>query len=235
VPIYDAVNAYQPGTQPEFYLGVAEEVRAETVVDLGCGTGIITLEFARRGYRTIGVDPSPLMLEAAQQKPGAECAQWVLGGAGELGTPGADLAIMSGHVAQFILDDADWLQALAGIREALGPGGWLAFESRDPRTREWERWTGRKRTIPASPYGRMETWTEVRNVEADVVHAVGHRRLVGSDEELVSPFVLRFRSEELLRQSLVASGFSVESVFGDWDRRPSGLGEPELIVMARRP
>jgi SAM-dependent methyltransferase len=235
VAIYDVVNSYEPGTQPDFYLGVAEEVRAETVVDLGCGTGIITLELAMRGYRTIGVDPSPLMLEVAQQKPGADGVQWVQGGAEDLGTPDADLVIMSGHVAQFILEDSDWLEALAGIKGALGPGRWLAFESRDPRMREWERWTGRKRIIPASPYGRIESWTEVRNVEADVVDAVGHRRLLDSNEELVSPFALRFRSEELLRQSLTASGFSVESVFGGWDKRPSGPGERELIVIARNP
>ena len=235
VVIYDAVNSYEPGTQPDFYLGVAEKVRAETVVDFGCGTGIITLEFATRGYRIIGVDPSPLMLEVARQKPGADGVRWVLGRAGELGTPSADLAIMSGHVAQFILDDADWLGTLAGLKGALRSGGCLAFESRDPRAREWERWTGRRRIVPVSPYGRIESWTEVRNVEGDVVHAVGHRRLLESNEELVSPFALRFRSEELLRQSLNASGFSVESVFGDWDKRPSGPGERELIVIARSP
>ncbi len=234
VVIYDAVNAYEPGTQPDFYLGVAEEVSAEAVIDLGCGTGIITLEFANRGYRMIGVDPSPVMLEMARQKPGADRVQWVLGDAGQLGTPGADLAIMSGHVAQFILKDADWLEALAGVSEALRPGGYVAFESRNPRAWEWERWTGRKRIIPDSPYGRIESRTEVASVEGDVVYAVGHRRLVQSNEELVSPFALRFRSEELLRQSLTSSGFSVESVFGDWDRRPSGPGEPELIVLARR-
>jgi SAM-dependent methyltransferase len=233
VVIYDAVNSYEPGTQPDFYLGVAEEVSAETVVDLGCGTGIITLEFASRGYRMIGVDPSPVMLEVALQKPGADGVQWVQGGAGQLGTPGADLAIMSGHVVQFILKDADWLEALAGVREALRPGRYLAFESRDPRAREWKRWTGRKRIIPDSPYGRIESWTEVTNVEGDVVYAVGHRRLLQSNEELLSPFALRFRSEELLRQSLTSSGFSVENVFGDWDRRPSAPGEPELIVIAR--
>jgi SAM-dependent methyltransferase len=234
VVIYDAVNSYEPGTQPDFYLGVAEEVSAETVVDLGCGTGIITLELASRGYRMIGVDPSPVMLEVALQKPGAEGVHWVQGGAGQLGTPGADLAIMSGHVAQFILKDADWLEALAGVKEALRPGGYLAFESRDPRAQEWKRGTGSKRIIPNSPCGRIESWTEVTNVEGDVVYAVGHRRLLQSDEELVSPFALRFRSEELLRQSLDSSGFSVETVFGDWDRRPSGPGEPELIVIARR-
>ena len=55
-----------------------------------------------------------------------------------------------------------------------------------------------------------------------------------ANEELVSPFALRFRTEELLRQSLTSSGFSVETVFGDWDRRPSGQGERELIVIARK-
>jgi SAM-dependent methyltransferase len=234
VVMYDAVNSYEPGTQPDFYLGVAEEVSATTIVDLGCGTGIVTLEFARRGYRMIGVDPSPLMLEVAAQKPGADSVQWVHGGAGQLGTPGADLAIMSGHVAQFILEDADWLQALAGVNKALRPGGYLAFESRDPRAGEWKRWTGRKRMIRDSPYGPIESWTEVTHVEGDVVYAVGRRRLLRSNEELVSPFALRFRSEGLLSQSLASSGFSVESVFGDWDRRPSGPGEPELIVVARR-
>jgi hypothetical protein len=123
---------------------------------------------------------------------------------------------------------------LAGVREALRPGGFLAFESRDPRAREWERWTGGRRTIPDSIYGRIEFWTEVTNVEGDVVHAVGYRRLVQSDEELVSPFTLRFRSEELLGQSLTSAGFSVQHVYGDWDRRPSGPGERELIVIARR-
>ncbi len=234
VAIYDAVNSYEPGTQPDFYLGVAEEVSAETVVDLGCGTGIITLEFARRGYRMIGVDPSPVMLEMALQKPGAEGVQWVQGEAGQLGTTRADLVIMSGHVAQFILKDGDWLEALAGVKEALRPRGYLAFESRDPRAREWERWTGSRRVIPDSPYGRIESWTEVVNVEGEVVYAVGHRRLLQHNEDMVSPFALRFRSEELLRQSLTSSGFSIEQVFGDWDRRPSGQGQRELIVIAKK-
>jgi SAM-dependent methyltransferase len=141
VAIYDAVNSYDPGTQPEFYLGVAEEVSAEMVIDLGCGTGIITLEFAGRGYRIIGIDPSAVMLEVAREKTGADAVRWVQGGAGQLGTPGADLTIMTGHVAQFILKDADWLEALAGVRRALRGGGYLAFECRDPRAREWKRWT----------------------------------------------------------------------------------------------
>ena len=40
----------------------------ETALDLGCGTGVFSLEAARRGARTVGVDISPAMLAAANSK-----------------------------------------------------------------------------------------------------------------------------------------------------------------------
>jgi SAM-dependent methyltransferase len=234
VAIYDDVNSYAPGTQPDFYLGVAEELGAKSVLDFGCGTGIITLMFVNRGYRMIGVDPSSVMLEIAKQKPGADAVEWVHGGADQLGAPDADLALMTGHVAQFIIEDADWSETLSRLRDALRPGGAVAFESRDPRAQEWQGWASTRRMIPDSVYGPIESWTEVTDVEGDVVHAIGHRRLIRTDEELISPFALRFRAEESLRESLFAAGYHVESVFGDWDRRPSGPGQRKLIVVARR-
>jgi len=39
-----------------------------TLVDLGCGTGRILIPFAQRGFRTIGVDLSPHMLEVVREK-----------------------------------------------------------------------------------------------------------------------------------------------------------------------
>jgi ubiquinone/menaquinone biosynthesis C-methylase UbiE len=37
-------------------------------VDLGCGTGVVSLALAERGFRVIGVDHSPEMLEIARRK-----------------------------------------------------------------------------------------------------------------------------------------------------------------------
>lgn len=45
--------------------------RALRVLDLGCGTGFLALEFAARGHQVIGVDVSPLMLERAREKASA--------------------------------------------------------------------------------------------------------------------------------------------------------------------
>ncbi len=38
------------------------------VLDLGCGTGVITLELARRGYDMTGIDLSPEMLDEARER-----------------------------------------------------------------------------------------------------------------------------------------------------------------------
>ena len=57
----------------EYIAGLLAEHGVQTgmVLDLACGTGSLTLELSRRGYEMIGVDASPDMLCAAQEK----CAQ----------------------------------------------------------------------------------------------------------------------------------------------------------------
>ena len=38
------------------------------VLDLGCGTGSLSLVLAEQGHRPVGVDLAPLMVEQAQRK-----------------------------------------------------------------------------------------------------------------------------------------------------------------------
>ncbi len=55
----------------DLYLSILEEggvEKGETVVDLGCGTGVLSERFAKAGYRIIGVDAAPAMLDVATQK-----------------------------------------------------------------------------------------------------------------------------------------------------------------------
>ena len=51
VAVYDAVNAYAAGTQPDFCLQLAAEIGARAIVDLGCGTGLVTCALAPRRLR----------------------------------------------------------------------------------------------------------------------------------------------------------------------------------------
>src|SRR5918994_1245496 len=56
VEIYDTVNPI--GEYEAFYLDLAAKLSAETIVDIGCGTGLLTCEWVQRGHRLIGVEPS---------------------------------------------------------------------------------------------------------------------------------------------------------------------------------
>ena len=46
-------------------------VEANSLVDAGCGTGLMTVELARAGARVVGVDVSEGMLRAAAETPAA--------------------------------------------------------------------------------------------------------------------------------------------------------------------
>lgn len=59
-----------------------------------------------------------------------------------------------------------------------------------------------------------------------------HYLFAQSGEELVSTNELKFRSRAKLGRSLSDAGFSVESVFGDWDGRPADPASRELIFVA---
>ncbi len=67
------------------YDRVAQLARGPEVLDLGCGTGNVSLRLARRGLRVIGVDLSAEMLDVARQKaPASVGLRWVQTSALEL-------------------------------------------------------------------------------------------------------------------------------------------------------
>ena len=236
VAVYDAVNSYDPNTQPDFYIGLAHELGAKSVLDIGCGTGLITHELIRQSFTVTGVEPSPAMIAVARSHPHAEHARWIHGDASSLPEGEGDLAFMSGHVAQFFLTDQSWRDALSAMHTALRPGGCLSFESRNPLARGWESWSAENRqTTFDTNAGTIETWSEVEDVNDGFVSCVIHYHFLDRHQELVAHTTLRFRTIEELEQSLREAGFMVEQAYGDWDRRPlDERSSREIILVARR-
>jgi SAM-dependent methyltransferase len=232
VAVYDALNSYAPGTQPDFYLRTARECGARSVVEVGCGTGLITRLLLAEGYDVTGIDPSAAMLDVARARPGAERARWIHGNVGALDVTGVDFAFMAGHVAQFFVSDESWRAALHVLRGALRPGGHLAFESRNPAARGWETW-GDRTTIVDPVAGPVERWGEVHDVSGDVVSGRMHVRFLRDGDELVVDGPqLRFRSVDELRLTLDEAGFVVVQTYGDWDRSPLDALSPEIVLVA---
>jgi SAM-dependent methyltransferase len=233
VELYDRANPR--GADTDFYLRLAAELKAHTIVDLGCGTGVLTRELAAGDRHVIGLDPAPAMLALARRQPGAERVQWIEGASSALGTPAADLVIMTGNVAQVFLEDADWAATLRAIYAALRPGGRLAFESRNPEARAWEQWNRASTyTISDSPFGPVEEWLEVVSAGQGRVRMQGHNVFKASGEVLLVDSELRFRNLDEMADALTEAGFRIEHVFGDWARGPFVRASRLMVIIARR-
>jgi len=233
VALYDLENTR--GADTDFYCELASELGAQRIVDLGCGTGLLTRELATDGRRVIGIDPSEAMLAVAQRQRGANRVKWLVGDAAILGQPEADLVVMTGCVAQVFLRDEEWAETVSAIRESLRHGGHLAFESRNPVARAWEKWT-REETFERidSPNGPMECWLDLVAVEPGRVVFEGHNVFKNTGEEVVARSELRFRDQEEIERSLVESGFVVDRVYGDWHRGPIDATSRLMVFVARR-
>ncbi|KOV84965.1 bifunctional 2-polyprenyl-6-hydroxyphenol methylase/3-demethylubiquinol 3-O-methyltransferase UbiG [Nocardia sp. NRRL S-836] len=217
--LYDAFDG--PRDDLELYLGIADELGARSVLDVGCGTGCLAVSLAERGRTVVGVDPALASLELARAK--SSLVTWVHGDATTLPPLRVDLAVMTGNVAQVFLGD-DWEATLRGVHAALRPGGHLVFETRRPEREAWVTWAAR----PERAVGGVTERLEVLDVSLPFV-SFRHTYRFPDGSELASDSTLRFRSSDEVVDSLVACGFRVVDVRDAPDR--PGL---EFVFVAER-
>jgi SAM-dependent methyltransferase len=200
------------------YLAIVEEVGARTVIDVGCGTGSLAVLLADRGVDVVGVDPATASLDVAREKPGAGRVRWVDGDATALADLHlqADLAVMTGNVAQVFVDDADWRRTLAAIRSSLRPGGWLVFETRRPEARAWEGWEDPPTTVELPGGVTAVISRTVTDVSLPLVSFVSVTEIDGA--VLPSSSTLRFRDRDEIARDLTDHGFEVMEVRDAPDR-----------------
>lgn len=110
-------------------LDILEPVRRRggLVVELGCGSGLLTRHLVGAGHRVVATDASEAMLDLARSHvPDAQDIRRL--SLPDDTIPAADAIVSVGHVLSY-LDDADQLErALVAAAEALRPGGILAID-----------------------------------------------------------------------------------------------------------
>ena len=102
--------------------------RRGLVLELGCGSGLLTRELIAAGHRVMATDASPAMLHIARGLVGdtaEEVRQLTLPGDP---LPPADAIVAVGHPINYLPDAEAFDRALVAIARALRPAGRLAFD-----------------------------------------------------------------------------------------------------------
>ena len=110
------------------------------ILDLGCGTGRMTVELAKRGYEMIGVDRSPEMLDCARtaaEKAGKDVASRILLLEQEMtgfelyGTVDAVVSCLDS--VNHLTDRADLSRCFSLVHNYLNPDGLFLFDVNSKR------------------------------------------------------------------------------------------------------
>ena len=106
------------------------------VLDLGCGTGRLTVELARRGYDMIGADASAEMLSRAAERARRENFPDILFLQQDMrelelyGTVGAVVSTLD--CVNYLTEKADLDRTFALVHNYLDPGGLFLFDVNTP-------------------------------------------------------------------------------------------------------
>lgn len=106
-------------------------VSGGTMCELGCGTGAMTVRFARAGFDMIGVDRSADMLSVAQSKSGStgQDILYIQQDMRELELAGpVDVMISVCDSMNYLLEEEEVRDVLGGVRKFLRPGGYFIFD-----------------------------------------------------------------------------------------------------------
>lgn len=215
------------GRDSAFYLSLAGPA-PQRILDLGCGTGILSNAYAALGHIVTGVDPAPAMLDVARTKPHADRITWVNAAAQSFRSDHRfDLIVMTGHAFQVLLEDTDIAATLAVMRAHLAPGGTIAFETRNPAIDWARRWHGQASTHTLGGQTIRQTY---RILAADADRITFETRYRFADATLTSTSTLRFATPDRITTLLQAHDLLLCNLFGDWTTEPFNRDRSEEII-----
>jgi SAM-dependent methyltransferase len=244
-PFYDWENARTLGRRDVPFWRTLSVQAAGPVLELGCGTGRISIPLARAGVSLVGVDRSEAMLARARQRVRRSrvTARPQLLRADIRALPFRrecfPLVIAPYGVLQSLLRERDLAATLESVAAVLRPGGTFGLEL----VADLPAWDEYRKRISLSGWRGGRGGAHVTLVET--VRQDRGRRLTIFDQQFIErrgrqrrthEFSLTFRTLSVpqMTRRLEKAGFQVSALLGDYRGGPWDPRADVWMILARR-
>jgi len=246
-PFYDWENAQTLGRRDiSFWRRLASRA-AGPVLELGCGTGRVSMPLVRAGVRLVGVDRSAAMLERAAARAGRlkRPARGVHRRPGfvradiralPFGAAGFSMVLAPYGILQSLLRDRDLSATLDAVARVLSPGGVFGIDL-VPDVPHWGEYRNRTQ-LKGRLGGRRVTLIEsVRQERRRHLTIFEQRYIQGTGAAATEHrFELQFRTlpmRQMIRR-VEKAGFAIDVVLGDYRGRAWDERADVWIILATR-
>jgi len=222
-----------------FFLEFARQAGG-AVLELGCGTGRITIPLAQQGIDITGLDIAPEMIAFGKRKPGAELVKWVTGDARtfDLGRE-YRLIFEVGCVFQHMVERRDQEALLAQVKKHLAPEGFFVVGAMIPhpgmmenvdKEEDWFSYPfeGGEVRVSGTQY-----YDPIRQVKVETAYR-RWKHPDGNERETVSPLALRLFFPQELEALLHYNGFYIDARYGDCQKNPLSTESRMMFFVARK-
>jgi len=246
---YDSSPLVKQRTEDVAFYSRAARKYGDPVLELGCGTGRITLAVAEAGYRIVGLDISERMLERAVEKraeirrEARERVHLVQGDMAEfdLGEKFRTVVIPF-RPFQHLLETEQHMGCLNSVRKHLAADGRLImdFFQTDPERMHDPIFLHESPLVEYDlPDRRHVALSEriaafhraLQRNDVEMIFQVTHPD--GKQERLVMAWTLRYFFRYEVEHLLARCGFRLEALYGNFDGSLINDASPEMIFVAR--
>jgi ubiquinone/menaquinone biosynthesis C-methylase UbiE len=244
-PFYDWENAQTLDRRDvEFWQRMATRAGG-VILELGCGTGRVTIPVARTGVRVIGIDRSVEMLRYARKRATRARLRnriaWLRGDIRSLPfrQPVPFSLVMAPYgILQSLVSESDLRATLASVNAVLAPGGIFGVDL-VPDLPVWQEYENKVR-FSGARRGNKARITLVESVRQDRT-----KKLTMFDQQYIEQrggdrkahrFSLVFRTLTVpqITRRLERAGFHIRAILGDYSGEPWDPRADVWLIVAEK-
>ena len=239
-PNYDIEEGERSAARIAFYCDLAKAV-GDPVLEIACGSGLVTIPLAVQGLDVTGLDLAHSMLEHARKKADRQKLniRWV-----EADARSFDLRrqypfiLLTGNAFQAFLRREDQEALLDSVKRHLSPNGIFAFETRNPSGHDL---TNHPQEEFDQSYTSVEghqvsvSYTQVYDPLAQMMYWTSYRRWNNGQRvhKKQTHIACRFTYPQELEALLYYNGFEVIHQYGDWNKEELRATSPSIISICQ--